>query len=445
MSHQLNSSSVATSTRCAVQGTDPLSSHAGAFSAGPSHCDKDKRTDFEVEWARLPSAITALPSSCKIKELVMRNAVGKSSFKQSLPVETNGIDRCFASRPSFRHVISDLANHPTGNPMLQLPEDPSSSPHSAHPLTFAEAMWEGHFGVPRHLTWYSAAASSPDGVDSCSPRRFQPSDPTRLGLTIDCTEYGPDFVDCALAATRRPPILLTPPAGLLYTVVQGSLLLVSWPYTEHNFEAWWQASRTKGQKLGWDLMDKLEEPKINLLRTGDTAYLPAGTIDVMMAFSHVAVTNRTILNPAPAELQSTIQICHRLVESFIDHQENTAFSPCDFRTAQGINKMFSFWTKLAMTWILDREGSGNWPAGTYRQDMRMFCRGMERVWVQLEVYFMLAKDAGHVAYPQPREVLNLLPPHPPRRWAQANVLGMQPGTGNALDALCRLLQPLFSI
>ncbi|KAF6767611.1 hypothetical protein PSEUBRA_006070 [Kalmanozyma brasiliensis GHG001] len=276
------------------------------------------------------------------------------------------------------------------------------------------------------------------------PRNFRPSDPERFGLTTNCVDVGPDFVHCALAATKRPPIQMFPPVGLLYTVVQGSLLLISWPHTEHNFEAWLKAIRTREQIDEWDVLDELENPRINMLSTGDSVYLAAGTIDVMMALSHVALTSRTIFNPASQELKCISRTCHRLIDAFIERQR-IAFSPSDFREAKGMSTSFVLWTHFVSDWFSDK--TGKTPRhGTSQQDLIDFCYDITRVWTKVGLYFELVREAGEPLRPLPAERLRVQPLRAPRPGAraQANVADNRPDNGNALAALCRLLQPRFS-
>ena len=316
--------------------------------AGPSHANEHGTqragsTEFEAEWARLPTAITALPSFCKIKELVLRNSTTNTSFRRSLHVLANGIDHCFLSRPTFRQILLDLDGE-NQEAMPDVAENVGLLPAHPDPLTLTEALWESHFGVPRHLTWYSALAEFPAGVASCISVRFAPPNPGHLGLSRLSVDSPTDAVHCAVAGTKRPLSLVGPASGLLYAITQGSLLLISWPSTEHNFEAWFRLSRGIHTSQ-FDHLEELEDPFVNVLRTGDAVYLPAGTTNVMVAITHVALISRQMLNPTPRELGTIVRCCNRLMDIYVD-QQSTGYSPFDEMEVERMDANVLLWTAL---------------------------------------------------------------------------------------------------
>lgn len=318
--------------------------------AGPSqtngqHPQPAQCTDFEAEWARLPTALTTLPSFCKIKQLVMRHSTGKASFRLSLPVISNGIDHCYLSRPAFRQVLLDLDGE-YGEQIDDPAEDAGLMPPSPNPLTLTEALWESHFGVPRHLKWYSTLAEFEDGVASCIPVHFAPPSAGRLGLSRTSLDSATDVVHCGVAGTKRPVYFVGPTSGLLYTVVQGTVLVFSWPNTDHNFDAWLKWNRKINNRYHHHY-DDLEDPHINLLRTGDTVYLAAGTTNLMVAFSHVAMTSRQVLNPTSRELSTIVRCCHRLLDSYIE-QQSIGYSPFDEIEVKRMDANLITWTALAV-------------------------------------------------------------------------------------------------
>lgn len=374
-------------------------------SKGKQHAAQpDHSTRFEAEWARLPPAITNLPSSIKIKELVLRNMVGPESFRKSLPVEANGLDLCFASRPTFHEVIFDIEHDPGADEITVPADRPRGSRQSQKSSAFSESMWEGHFGVPRHLTWYSASALFADGVNSCSPLIFKPSDPSRLGLAQIWVSGAPDVVHCALAGTKRPPVCIPPPVGLLYTVVQGSLLLISWPCTEHNFQAWIKSSHAKGKKvIGWDVIDELQDPKVNMLGTGDSVYLASGTANVMVALSHVAMTSRMIWNPTAIELETISRCCHRLIDTYIAQQKKERSSSSSYSSLPLLETNLTVWTRLVKQWTHGKAGKNN-ETGTPLQALLDFRQDIHQVRMKIQHYRKLVHDAAREAGLRPLNV-----------------------------------------
>ncbi|CDU26011.1 uncharacterized protein SPSC_06182 [Sporisorium scitamineum] len=317
--------------------------------AGPSQISEHKpqateTTEFEAEWARLPLAITALPSYAKVRQLVMRNSTGKTSFRLSLPVLFNGIDHCFLSRPAFRQVLLDL-DADCQDVFPEPAEDVGLLPSHADPLELTEALWESQFGVPRRLKWFSALAELDDGVMSCSSLRFAPPNPARFGLSRISADSPIDVVHCAVAGTKRPLCFVGPTCGILYAVVQGSLLLISWPSTKHNFDAWHRMSRSV-ETNQCDHLDELQDPHINVLRTGDAVYLAVGTTNIMVALSHVALTSRQILNPTAKELSAIVRCSSRLMDSYIQ-QQSDGYSPFDEMEVERLDLNVDLWMALA--------------------------------------------------------------------------------------------------
>ncbi|GAC72106.1 hypothetical protein PANT_6d00076 [Moesziomyces antarcticus T-34] len=316
--------------------------------AGPSHANEHWKpsagsTEFEAEWARLPPAITALPSFFKIKQLVMRNSSGRSTFQRSLAVLANGIDHCFKSRPAFRHILLDLDNE-SQEALFDSVEYAGLLPPQPDLVTLSEALWESHFGIPRDLAWYTAPAESPCGVTSCISTRFAPPMPMVLGLARFAIDSPSDVVHCAVVGTKRPLSMVGPGAGLLYAVVQGTLLLVSWPGTDRNFDTWYRLSRSiLTNQL--DHLDELEDPRINMLRTGDVVYLSAGTINLMIAFTHVCMTSRQVLNPTTKEVSCVIRCCNRLMDACVDKQ-NLGYSPFDDMEVERMDANMLMWSAL---------------------------------------------------------------------------------------------------
>ncbi|KAI3477697.1 hypothetical protein L1887_60516 [Cichorium endivia] len=153
---------------CLGRSTSSSDNWRETVAAGPSHANEHWKpsagsTEFEAEWARLPPAITALPSFFKIKQLVMRNSSGRSTFQRSLAVLANGIDHCFKSFPAFRHILLDLDNE-SQEALFDSVEYAGLLPPQPDLVTLSEALWESHFGIPRDLVWYTAPAESPCGV-----------------------------------------------------------------------------------------------------------------------------------------------------------------------------------------------------------------------------------------------------------------------------------------
>ncbi|KAJ1577026.1 hypothetical protein NDA12_005600 [Ustilago hordei] len=301
-------------------------------------------TEFEAEWARLPSAITSLPSLVKIKELVLRNSTGKASFQRSLIVLPNGIDRCFLTRPTFRHVLKDL--YTIGDDQLSDSfEHREMFQPNADIISFTETLWETHFSVPRNLFWYAARAPRSEIVAKCTQVQMGMRTAGQLGLSILAEEFPVNVVHCALAGTRRSLTFVGPSSGLLYMVVQGSLLLISWPYSERNFDTWHRLSCNDDDSQS-AYLDVLEQPYINMLRDGDAAYLGAGTTHLMLALSHVSLISREILNPAPDELNTVMTCCNRLLDRFIEQQKDD-HSPCDDLGVTRMQNNKKCWDKLA--------------------------------------------------------------------------------------------------
>ncbi|GAC94534.1 haloacid dehalogenase [Pseudozyma hubeiensis SY62] len=378
--------------------------------AGPSHPNGQhphtaQRTEFETEWARLPTAITTLPSFCKIKQLIMRHSTGKTSFRFSLPVLSNGIDHCYMSRPAFRQVLLDLDGE-YGEQIDDPAEDAGLLPPSPDPLTLTEALWESHFGVPRHLRWYSTLADFEDGVASCIQVHFAPPNPGRLGLSRILLDSPNDVVHCGVAGTKRPVYFVGPTSGLLYTVVQGSILVVSWPNTDHNFDAWLKWNR-KINNRHHHHYDDLEDPRINLLRTGDTVYLAAGTTNLMVAFSHVAMTSRQVLNPTSRELATIIRCCHRLMDSYIE-QQSIGYSPFDEMEVERMDANLITWMALALNLTTGKPSVAVHQLGspykaaykfptkkitTNERALQEFLRGVRQVSKKIERYRQMVSEA----------------------------------------------------
>ncbi|TKY86190.1 hypothetical protein EX895_005015 [Sporisorium graminicola] len=317
--------------------------------AGPSLVSEHKpqstdTTEFETEWAKLPLAITSMPSFGNVRQLVMRNSTGKTSFQLSLPVLYNGIDHCFLSRPAFHQVLLDL-DADCQDVFPEPAEDVGLLPSHPDPLALTEALWESHFGVPRHFKWYSALAELDDGVMGCSSLHFSPPNPTRFGLSRISADSPIDVVHCAVACTKRPLCFVGPTCGILYAVVQGTLLLISWPSTKHNFDAWHKMSRSVDTNQ-YDHLDELQDPHINVLRTGDAVYLAVGTTNVMVALSHVALTSRQILNPTAKELSTIVRCSNRLMDSYIE-QQSKGYSPFDEMEVERMGVNVALWMALA--------------------------------------------------------------------------------------------------
>ncbi|SPO27056.1 uncharacterized protein UTRI_10518_B [Ustilago trichophora] len=379
-----------------------------AVEPGPSHANEHwspsaGSTDFEAEWARLPPAITALPSFFKVKQLVMRNTTEKTKFRRSLPVLINGIDYCFLTRPTFRQILLDLDGENQGAEPDHA-ESVGLLPTPPDPLTLTEALWECHFGVPRHMVWYSALAEFPAGVASCRSIRFAPPNPGRLGLSRIAVDSPTDVVHCAVEGTKRPLSLVGPASGLLYAVTQGSLLVISWPSTVHNFDAWYRLSRSI-QTNQFDHLDELEDPNINLLRTGDAVYLPAGTTNVMVALTHVSLTSRQILNPTSKELGAIARCCNRLMDIYVD-QQNVGYSPFDEMEVARMDANVVLWTALIKHLSTGKLGKNKRPS--YRSSARTplqnlkphtpalqeFVRGLRQIDERIEQYRKLVHESA---------------------------------------------------
>ncbi|KIS69628.1 uncharacterized protein UMAG_02163 [Mycosarcoma maydis] len=377
--------------------------------AGPRHdighhAQLVEKTEFETKWDRLPTALAALPSFCNIKQLVLRNSTGQTSFRLSLCVLSNGIDQCYLSRPTFRQVLLDLDGE-SGERIDDPAEDAHLLPRSADALTLTEALWESHFGVPRHLRWYSAQAEFEDGVASCISSRFAPPNPGHLGLSCTSIDSPVDVAHCAVAGTKRPLYFVGPTCGLLYIVVQGSLLVVSWPSTSHNFDTLlnWNSKFSNAHDYHYD---DLEEPHVNLLRTGDTVYLAAGTINLMVALSHVALTSRQVLNPTSEELNTIVRCCHRLMDSYIE-QQKAGFSPFDEFGVQLMDTNLAMWTAFASHFATDKpaaasEGSPHkvtsTPAKKIKSNQRAmheFLCDLRKVKTKIERYRMMVSETSN--------------------------------------------------
>ncbi|SJX62549.1 uncharacterized protein SRS1_13396 [Sporisorium reilianum f. sp. reilianum] len=376
--------------------------------AGPSHVSEHTMhaadtTEFEAEWARLPLAITALPSYAKVRQLVMRNTTGKTSFRLSLPVLFNGIDHCYLSRPAFRQVLLDL-DADCQDAFPEPAEDVGLLPSHANPLALTEALWESHFGVPRHLRWYSALAEMDDGVASCTSLPFSPPNPARFGLSRISADSPVDVVHCAVAGTKRPLCFVGPTCGILYSVVQGTVLLISWPGTKHNFDAWHKMTRNV-ETNQYDHFDELEDPHINVIRTGDAVYLGVGTLNVMVALSHVALTSRQILNPTAKELSTIVRCSSRLMDSYIEQQSN-GYSPFDEMEVERMDINVTTWMALAKG--LSSVKMGRKPGSTDKKMSRLasnkgrpseralqdFRQGLEEVVKKIEQYRALVNEAA---------------------------------------------------
>lgn len=374
--------------------------------AGPSHnhehpSETPASTDFEAEWARLPSAITGLPSFIKIKDLVMRKSTGHSSFQRSLPVLPNGIDYLFMTRPGFRQILNDLDDDAID---MQFEYEPIQHaglmPSRAGPLSLTEALWESQFGVPRTHAWYSGAAESFIGVDSCVPLQFSPPNPSRLGLSQLAIDAPGNTVHCAVAGTKRDIVMSGPTSGLLYAVVQGSLLIISWPNSEKNFDTWHRFSRAVHNNNQLNLLDDLEGPAINILETGDVVYLPTATTTLFVSLTHVCLTSRTIMNPTSKELDVIVRCCKRMMDTYIQ-QQRLGYSPYDEMGVETIGAMVESWSSF-----LERGGTGK--GGKKKKaanqldllnpqlrkaGFNKFIRGLEEIDGQIQQYRKMVNDS----------------------------------------------------
>ncbi|SNX85489.1 uncharacterized protein MEPE_04198 [Melanopsichium pennsylvanicum] len=398
---------------------------------GPSHANVHwaptaGSTEFESEWACLPPAITALPSFFRIKELVMRNSREKASFRRSLPVLANGIDHCFLSRPTFSQVLLDLEGE-NREAMPDNAENAGLLPLPPDPLTLTEALWESHFGVPRNLTWYSAVCEFPAGVASCASVHFSPPVPARLGLSRLSVDSPTNVVHCALAGTKRPLSLVGPASGLLYAVTQGSLLLISWPCTDHNFDAWHRLSRSL-QTNQFNHLDDFENPTINVLRTGDAVYLAAGTTNIMVALSHVSLTSRQILNPHSKELANIVRCCNRLMDILVD-QQGIGYSPFDEMEVERMDANVTTWGALVKHLSAGKQLKNVKPIRTSSAKVPLknikpnqpalqdFLRGLRSIDEKISIYRTMVQGAAESAHDKkectcthnrPYETLNAL-------------------------------------
>ena len=374
-----------------------------SIEAGPSHANEHwtqgvGSTEFEADWANLPPAITALPSLLKIKQLVMRNSTDKNKFRRSLPVLANGIDHCFMSRPIFRQILFDLDSECTEDAMFDPVERTGLLPPHPDPLTLTEALWESQFGVPRNLAWYSAPAESPAGVAGCRSVRFSPPNPTRLGLSRISIDSPTDIVHCAVAGTKRSLSLVGPASGLLYAVVQGSLLLVTWPGTDKNFDTWYRLSRSV-QNNQFDHLDDLEDPAINVIRTGDVVYLPAGTVNIMVVLTHVSLVSRQMLNPTSKELDIVIRCCNRLMDTYVE-QQSKGYSPFDEMEVERMDANLVLWTSLAKELGNKRASSvhASFPRAPSKNikpngaTLQAFVRGLREIDKKIERYRALVHE-----------------------------------------------------
>lgn len=379
-----------------------------AVEAGPSHSSKsltqkEVPSAFEAEWARLPAAIAALPSFVKIKQLVSRNSKDRASFQHAMRVLHNGIDHCFMTRPAFGHVLEDL-DWDSQTAIDGLIEDAGLLPLPVDPLSLTEALWESNFGVPRNLEWYSALAQSPDGVSSCTSVRFAPLKPNRFGLSRFSMESPTDVVHCAVGGTKRRLQLVGPATGLLCAVVQGSLLLIVWPSTKNNFDICYWLSCSLDTDV-YDHLDELEEPRINVLRTGDTVYLPAGTSNIMVALTNVCLTSRQILNPVSKELKDIERCCNHLMDTYID-QQSAGYSPFDEMEVEKMDAILKLWstvTELLSGPELSNVLNPNERASAHRtqtslgRPVQTFAHGLREIADKIERYRNLVYEAvkGH--------------------------------------------------
>ncbi|KAJ1023527.1 hypothetical protein NDA16_003144 [Ustilago loliicola] len=180
------------------------------------------------------------------------------------------------------------------------------------------------------------ASCHPVGIDMCARKD--------LGLSPVSRDSASHVIHCGVAGAKTPLIFVGPAVGLLYAVVQGTLLLLSWPGTERNFDVWYRVSR--GIPLDTpNIFFCLKEPHINVLRTGDAFHLPAGTVTFMMALSHVGMVSREILNPDPTEINNIVNLSNRMMDFFIA-QQNIRYSGLDHVEVQRIENNKAFWDQI---------------------------------------------------------------------------------------------------
>lgn len=362
-------------------------------------------TDFEADWARLPSAITSVRYSKLIKDQVVTNSVGKSTFQRSLTVLRNGIDRLYIARPTTLQLLQHLYEGAKESQEDVVFVHGGLFQSHVNVVSLCKALWEFGSAVPRDLDWYSFLPTSTEqeAFESCHPAEIEMHTRQDLGLSPVSQDSRPDAIYCGVAGAKSPIKLTGPAVGLLYAVIEGTLLLLSWPATDHNYSIWYRINRGLPLPTA-NFFFCFKDLQINVLRTGDAVHVPAGTITLMMALTHVGMVSREIFNPSPAEIDNIIRLSNFMMDLYLS-QRIHSLTHLDHLDVKRIEKSKRRWDE-----IVREVRKGHVPRKFHRPDehteenivkdiqevrpiLKIFTKGMKKVDKKIKRYNRMAEAA----------------------------------------------------
>ncbi|PWY97617.1 hypothetical protein BCV70DRAFT_149935, partial [Testicularia cyperi] len=304
-------------------------------------------SDFDRAWLGLPATLTSQPHYVVMQDIVRRCCKDESAFKSSLPVLKNGIDYCYFGRPMFGDLLHDLDEQTYTIKDLDAIQTEGLVPPRASILEFTEALWRAQSGSTRSARWFHVAATSMDGIHGffSLPLVLKETEYKRMNLSRWAEDPGSERCHFAIAGALQMPEPVGPAHGKLLVVVEGEVVLITWPPTPHNLDCWW-ATINDATPASWKTLCDFQRPSVNYLRAGDAIHLPVGSFHGMIAMTNACLTSRPLLNPTRRDVETMGRVCQFFLNRYINEHKK-GYSPYDDLEVINIRNQLSLWCGFA--------------------------------------------------------------------------------------------------